>query len=70
MSDPTRETFLEMTHHRFVNTTPNPSATKNNNGELVGPFPPLDAGELVPLGAADVVDGADDREDEVGVPPT
>ena len=24
------------THHRFVNTTPNPRATKNNNGELAG----------------------------------
>lgn len=28
------------TYHKFVKTTPNPSATKNNNGELVGP-PPL-----------------------------
>lgn len=25
------------TYHRFVNTTPKPSATKNSNGELVGP---------------------------------
>jgi len=24
-----------------VKTTPKPNATKNNNGELVGPLPPL-----------------------------
>ena len=28
------------THHRFVNTTPKPKATKNSSGELVGPPPP------------------------------
>lgn len=26
-----------MTHHKLVKTTPNPSATKNKSGELVGP---------------------------------
>lgn len=28
----------EATYHRFVNTTPNPRATKNNKGELVALF--------------------------------
>ena len=28
------------TYHKFVNTTPNPKATKKSNGELVGPPPP------------------------------
>ena len=32
------------TNHRFVNTTPNPKATKNSNGELVGPPPPSSSG--------------------------
>jgi hypothetical protein len=26
--------------HKLVNTTPNPKATKNSRGELVGPLPP------------------------------
>lgn len=26
------------TYHKFVKTTPNPSATKNSSGELVGPL--------------------------------
>lgn len=30
----------QTTYHKFVKTTPNPNATKNNNGELVGPPPP------------------------------
>ena len=37
------------TYHRFVNTTPNPNATKKSNGELVGPPPPpplLDGAEV------------------------
>lgn len=38
-----------VSYHKFVNTTPNPNATKNNRGELV---PPL-------LGLPDIVgDGA------------
>ena len=28
------------TYHRFVKTTPKPSATKKSKGELVGPPPP------------------------------
>lgn len=37
-----RGTFpkAQTTYHKFVKTTPNPNATKNNNGELVGPPPP------------------------------
>jgi hypothetical protein len=27
-------------YHKFVNTTPNPRATKKSSGELVGPPPP------------------------------
>jgi len=38
-----------------VKTTPNPRATKNSRGELVGPPGWLDA-EVVALGTADVVD--------------
>lgn len=30
-----------MPNHKFVKTTPKPSATKNSNGELVGPLPVL-----------------------------
>ena len=30
----------QKTYHKFVKTTPKPNATKNNNGELVGPPPP------------------------------
>ncbi len=30
----------EVTYHKLVNTTPNPNATKNSRGELVGPLPP------------------------------
>lgn len=30
----------EATYHRFVNTTPNPRATKNSKGELVALFEP------------------------------
>lgn len=45
--------------HRFVNTTPNPRATKNNKGELVGlfepePSPPLLAVVVAALLEADV----------------
>jgi hypothetical protein len=41
-------------HHKFVKTTPNPRATKNSRGELVGPPPPLDW-LVVVVGADDVV---------------
>ena len=48
-----------LTHQRFVKTTPNPKATKNKSGELVGP------GLLLLLFAAlDEADGA--AEVEVG----
>lgn len=51
----------EATYHRFVNTTPNPRATKNNKGELVGlfepePSPPLLAVVVAALLEADVED--------------
>lgn len=49
----------EATYHRFVNTTPNPRATKNNKGELVAlfepePSPPLLAVVVAALLEADV----------------
>lgn len=48
------------TYHRLVNTTPNPSATKNSKGELVGgplpPFPELPESVAVPVAALVVVD--------------
>lgn len=47
------------THHRFVNTTPNPNATKKSNGELVGPPPPL---LPPPLGGAEVTAGLGETE--------
>lgn len=37
------------TYHRFVKTTPKPSATKNNNGELELPPPP----PPLPVGVGD-----------------
>lgn len=45
------------TYHRFVKTTPKPSATKKSNGELVGPPPPV-------LGAAEVAAGGGIEEFE------
>lgn len=39
-------------YHRFVKTTPKPSATKKSKGELVGPPPPPEL-----LGAVDVAAG-------------
>lgn len=36
----TRLERTKTTYHRFVKTTPNPKATKNSKGELVGPLPP------------------------------
>ena len=35
------------THHKFVNTTPKPRATKNSSGDCVAVFPPLLDEELV-----------------------
>ena len=29
---------MSFTHHKFVNTTPKPNATKKSRGELVGPL--------------------------------
>lgn len=43
-------------YHRFVKTTPNPRATKNNSGELVGPPLPVSVPEVVDDGALEVVD--------------
>lgn len=42
-----------VTYHRFVKTTPKPSATKNNSGELELPPPPE------PLPPVGLVDGED-----------
>ena len=39
-------------YHRFVKTTPKPSATKKSKGELVGPPPPELAGDDVAAGGA------------------
>lgn len=47
------------TYHKFVKTTPKPSAIKKSSGELVGPPPP------VPCVAVDVALGAAEVEDEV-----
>jgi hypothetical protein len=43
-----------ITNHKFVNTTPKPNATKNSNGELVGPPPPWFV--MVGVGAGTVVE--------------
>jgi hypothetical protein len=43
-------------YHRLVNTTPKPRATKNSNGELVGPEPVCGAPLSVADGDDDVVD--------------
>lgn len=46
-------------YHRFVKTTPKPSATKKSNGELVGPPPPeLGTAEEAAGGAIEVLEGA------------
>jgi len=42
-------------YHRFVKTTPKPSATKKSSGELVGPPLPFDLDVCVAEGTADVV---------------
>lgn len=57
---------MQATYQRFVNTTPNPSATKNSNGELVAllepdPSPPLPAVVVAALIAVDVADILNER---------
>lgn len=50
-------TMDKATYHRFVNTTPNPRATKNNSGDCE--FPPLsDCSVDCAAAAAEVVDVA------------
>jgi hypothetical protein len=50
-----------LTHQRLVKTTPNPRATKNSSGELVGPVLLLLLLEVpdVAVGAAEVDSGLD-----------
>lgn len=59
---------LAKTYHRFVNTTPNPRATKNSSGELDGPLP-LPGGALGDADAAALEEGrceeAEEEEREV-----
>lgn len=43
-------------YQRFVKTTPNPKATKNSNGELVGPLLPPPDPPLFDVGVADCAD--------------
>ena len=54
-------------YHKFVNTTPKPSATKKSSGELVGPPPPppFEEDDGVADGGVDVVEGAIVEEDDV-----
>lgn len=53
-------------YHRFVKTTPNPRATKNNKGELVGPLllPPAINWEGVGVAKADVMEVINDGDSE------
>ena len=44
-----------MSHQRLVNTTPNPRATKNSRGELVGPLLPPCEGCDVSLAIPELV---------------
>ena len=46
-------------YHRFVKTTPKPSATKKSKGELVGPPPPPELGtvDVAAGGATAVLEG-------------
>lgn len=47
------------THHRLVNTTPNPRATKKSKGELVGLLLRSPGGVVVEAGGlVEVADGA------------
>lgn len=46
------------TYHRFVKTTPKPSATKKSKGELVGPPPPeLGTDDVAAGGATALLEG-------------
>ena len=49
-------------HHRFVKTTPKPSATKKSKGELGPLFPPLEAVVEAEADAA-IVEETEDVED-------
>lgn len=52
-------------YHKFVKTTPNPRATKNNRGELVGPLLLPDAGwEGEGVGKVDVMVAMNDGDSE------
>jgi hypothetical protein len=45
---------VSITHHKFVNTTPKPNATKNSRGELVGPLAGCCVVDIEGLGDAEV----------------
>jgi hypothetical protein len=49
-----RSTLVSITHHKFVNTTPKPNATKNSRGELVGPLVGCCVVDIEGLGDAEV----------------
>jgi hypothetical protein len=49
-----RSTVVSITHHKFVNTTPKPNATKNSRGELVGPLVGCCVVDIEGLGDEDV----------------
>lgn len=58
------------TYHKFVKTTPKPNATKNNNGELVGPPPPPPPLDGVAVGEDEVTTceeeaGSDPKKDRL-----
>lgn len=54
------------TNHKFVNTTPNPSATKNSNGLCVTPPPAVGVGDGIGIVGAgsDGVTVVDGRAEE------
>ena len=55
-------------YHRFVKTTPKPSATKNSKGELVGPPPPPELGAVVAAGGAtEVLEGIEVDAPDVAI---
>lgn len=55
-----------MAYHKFVKTTPNPRATKNNRGELVGPVL-LVWGGGVDVGKVDVMAAINDEDNEFDI---
>lgn len=59
-----KEAVISSTYHKFVKTTPKPSATKKSSGELVGPPPPPP-----PLGADEVAAGGASGSVEEGTTP-